>query len=270
MPEGHTIHRLARRHQRLLAGQPVRAASPQGRFADGAELLDGRVLETTDAWGKHLFHRYAGGLWLHVHLGLYGKFLDGPLPAPEARGPLRLRLEGEHTWLDLRGPIQCEVVTPAEKKTITAALGPDPLRTNADPGLAATKLARSRIALGALLMNQAVLAGVGNVYRAEILFRHRVHPYLPGRELDPVVWADMWNDLVALMRTGVRTGRIVTTEPADRERSAGPARRTDAHYVYRRTGQPCRVCHTPIQHAVLVARNLFWCPSCQPTPVSSG
>jgi endonuclease-8 len=266
VPEGHTIHRLARRHAKLFGGQTIRATSPQGRFADGAALIDGHTLETTDAWGKHLFHRYARDLWLHVHLGLYGKFADGLLPAPEPRGALRVRLEGDESWLDLRGPITCEVITRGEKDMVTAALGPDPLRPNADPGLAAAKLARSRTALGALLMNQTVLAGVGNVYRAEILFRHGVHPYLAGRDLHPVVWLDMWEDLVRLMRHGVRTGRIITTEPEDRERRYGPARRTDAHYVYRRTGEPCRRCGTPIAHAVMVTRNLFWCPRCQPEP----
>lgn len=229
-------------------------------------MIDGRVLERTDAWGKHLFHGFAGGLWLHVHLGLYGKFSDGALPAPEPRGALRLRIQGQDSWLDLRGPIQCEVVTPAEKREITAALGPDPLRPDADSELAARRLARSRTAVGALLMNQTVLAGVGNVYRAEILFRHRVSPFLPGRDLDPGQWSAMWADLVRLMRAGVRAGRIVTTDPADRERSSGPARRSDAHYVYRRTGEPCRRCGTPIASTVMVARNLFWCPLCQPDP----
>jgi endonuclease-8 len=269
VPEGHTIHRLARRHAKLLGGQTIRASSPQGRFADGAALIDGHSLETTDAYGKHLFHRYARDLWLHIHLGLYGKFTDGALPAPEPRGALRVRIQSDEHWLDLRGPITCEVITRREKDAVTAALGPDPLRPGADPALAAAKLARSRTALGALLMNQTVLAGVGNVYRAEILFRHGVHPYLAGRDLDPVVWLDLWEDLVRLMRHGVRTGRIITTEPDDRERRYGPARRTDAHYVYRRTGEPCRRCDTPIAHAVMVTRNLFWCPRCQPEPADA-
>ncbi|MFL6025356.1 MAG: Fpg/Nei family DNA glycosylase, partial [Friedmanniella sp.] len=160
----------------------------------------------------------------------------------------------------------CEVITRGEKNAVTAALGPDPLRPNADPTLAAARLARSRTALGALLMNQTVLAGVGNVYRAEILFRHGIHPYLAGRDLDPAVWLDIWADLVRLMRHGLRTGRIVTTEPEDRERRSGAARQSDAHYVYRRTGQPCRRCGTPVVHAVMVTRNLFWCPRCQPEP----
>jgi endonuclease-8 len=266
VPEGHTIHRLARRHAKLFGGQTLRASSPQGRFADGAALLDGHTLEATDAYGKHLFHRYDKDLYLHVHLGLYGKFSEGKLPAPEPKGALRLRLQGDETYLDLRGPITCEVITRGEKDEVAAKLGPDPLRPGADPGLAQAKLARSRTALGALLMNQTVLAGVGNVYRAEILFRHGVHPYLAGRDLDPVVWLDMWEDLVRLMRHGVRTGKIITTDPDDRERRSGPARRVDAHYVYRRTGEPCRRCDTPIAHAVMVTRNLFWCPRCQPEP----
>ena len=123
MPEGHTIHRLARRHKAMFAGHEIIATSPQGRFAEGAELVSGRVLEGTDAWGKHLFHRYTGGLFVHVHLGLYGKFADGPLPAPEPRGALRLRMEGGGQYLDLRGATRCEIVTPAEKAEITAALG---------------------------------------------------------------------------------------------------------------------------------------------------
>jgi len=264
VPEGHTIHRLARRHKAMFAGHEVVATSPQGRFADGAELLNGRVLETTDAWGKHLFHRYSGNLFLHVHLGLYGKFADGPLPAPEPRGALRLRLEGAGQYLDLRGATRCEVVTAEEKAEVTAALGPDPLRPKTDPTPARDKIGRSRVAIGALLMDQHVLAGIGNVYRAEILYRHGVNPYIPGRELEPAVFDDMWVDLIKLMQAGVRAGRIVTTDPEDRTRRSGRATKADSYYVYRRTDEPCRRCDTPIAHAVMVARNLFWCPHCQP------
>lgn len=266
MPEGHSIHRLARRHQLLFRGQALRASSPQGRFAEGAALLDGATLQRTDAWGKHLFHHYSGDLRLHVHLGLYGKFNEGDLPAPEPRGALRLRLVGEERWLDLRGPIACEVLTPEQCLVVTQSLGPDPLRSGSDPGEVLARLARSRSAVGALLMNQNVVAGIGNVYRAEILFRHGVSPFLPGRDLGEDTWLAMWADLSVLMRAGVRSGRIVTTEPDDRERPAGRARRVDSHYVYRRTGQPCRRCDTPISQVEMAARNLFWCSWCQPDP----
>jgi len=263
VPEGHTIHRLARDHKRLLHRQRVSATSPQGRFAEGAALIDGQVLTGTDAYGKHLFHRYGADTWLHVHLGLYGAFTRGTLPAPQPRGALRLRLEGGTSWLDLRGPTACEVVGPAEKKGIEVRLGPDPLRRDADGTEAWRRVSRSRVAVAALFMDQSVLAGVGNVYRAEILFRHRIPPHLPGRELAAPTWRAAWADLVDLMRSGVRTGRIVTTAREDRERISGTARQEDAHYVYRRAGLPCRLCGTEIRTEVLVGRNLFWCPRCQ-------
>jgi endonuclease-8 len=263
VPEGHSIHRLARRHKKLFAGSVVTAASPQGRFAEGAALLDGRTFTGTDAWGKHLFHAY-DDLWLHVHLGLYGKFRDGSLPAPEPRGALRLTLSTDTTWLELRGPTRCEVVTSEQKRSVTAKLGPDPLRPRSSPDLVLDRLARSRAPIGTLLMDQSVLSGVGNIYRAEILFRHGVSPFLPGRSLSPARWSPMWDDLATLMRAGVRTGRIVTTEPDDRERPHGRPRRIDSFYVYGRAGEPCRVCGTPVLRAEMAARNLFWCPTCQP------
>lgn len=262
MPEGHTIHRLARRHARLLVGQRVAADSPQGRFEDGARLLDGRVLDATDAWGKHLFYRY-DDLWLHVHLGLYGKFRDGTLPAPEPRGALRLRIIGAEHWLELRGPTACEVMTDAQRAVVLARLGPDPLRRRPDADAFVARVLRSRAPIATLLMDQSVVAGVGNVYRAEVLFRQRLDPYRPGREHDAATLQLLWDDLVVLLRAGVRAGRIVTTLPEDRERPAGRPRRVDSHYVYGRAELPCRICGTPVLDAQIAARRLFWCPVCQ-------
>jgi endonuclease-8 len=263
VPEGHTIHRLARDHKRLLGGQVVAASSPQGRFAEGAARIDGQPLTRTDAYGKHLFHRYGAAGWLHVHLGLYGSFVAGLGSPPPPRGALRLRLVGADCWLDLRGAIACELITPADRTALTSRLGPDPLRRGADPGRGWAKLSRSRVAVGQLLMDQTVVAGIGNVYRAELLYRHLVDPFLPGRELPEPLWSAMWADLVALMRDGVRTNRILTTRPADRDRPRGRVTREDAFYVYRRTGEPCRVCGTPVRTQVMAGRNLFWCPRCQ-------
>ncbi len=263
MPEGHTIHRLARDHRRLLVGRPVQVQSPQGRFSAGAALVDGRAVTRIEPYGKHLWYRFDGGQLLHVHLGLYGKWAVGPLPAPEPRGALRVRMTTDEAYLDLRGPTHCDLVTPAERKAVLARLGPDPLRSEANGDLAWDRISRSRTAVGALLMNQEVLAGIGNVYRAEVLFRSGVSPFLPGRDLAYADWQAMWADTVTLMRAGVRAGRIVTTERADRDRRTGPARREDAHYVYRRNGLPCRRCGTEVRTQVMVARNLFWCPTCQ-------
>lgn len=263
MPEGHTIHRLAREHTKLLLGRRVRVSSPQGRFAAGAALVDGRVVKRVEPYGKHLWYRFDGGELLHVHLGLYGGFAGGGLPAPEPKGALRLRLMTDEHWLDLRGPTHCDLVTPAERKAVLARLGPDPLRPTADPELAWQRIARSKTPIGQLLMNQEVLAGVGNVYRAEVLYRAALSPFLPGCDVERERWDALWLDLVGLLRTGVRTGRIVTTERVDRHRRAGTPTREDSHYVYRRDGQPCRRCGSEVRTQVMAARNLFWCPVCQ-------
>jgi len=263
VPEGHTIHRLARDHRALLVGRPVQVQSPQGRFAAGAALLDGRTVSRIEPYGKHLWYRFDDGQLLHVHLGLYGKWAVGALPAPEPRGALRVRITTDEAWLDLRGPTHCDLVTPAERRAVLDRLGPDPLRPTADPDKAWSRIARARTPIGQLLMDQSVLAGVGNVYRAEVLYRAGLSPFRPGRDVDGATWDGLWLDLVALMRAGVRAGRIVTTERADRDRRTGPASREDSHYVYRRTGLPCRRCGTEVRTEVMAARNLFWCPACQ-------
>jgi endonuclease-8 len=269
MPEGHTLYRLAREQTQLFAGRPVHVTSPQGRFDAGAALLDGRVLDEVFSYGKHLFARF-GGDHLHVHLGLYGTYLTGTGTPPPAKGALRMRwvadgADGAGVWTDLRGPTAFEELSTPEVDRILDRLGPDPLRPRADGAVALRRIAGSRTAIGALLMDQSVLAGVGNVYRAELLFRHQVSPFRPGRQVDAELWARMWPDLVTLLRSGVRMGRIVTTRPGDRSRRSGAVTREDAHYVYRRTGLPCRVCGTEVQTQVMVGRNLYWCPVCQAT-----
>jgi endonuclease-8 len=263
MPEGHTLHRLARQQTKLFGGREIAVSSPQGRFAAGAGALDGRRLVAIDAYGKHLFQHYEGAPALHIHLGLYGKFTTGKGEPPEPRGALRLRMVTDDTWTDLRGPTACELLDPEAVDAILHRLGPDPIRSNSDPEPAFRRIARSRTSIAALLMDQSVLAGIGNVYRAELLFRHRVDPFRAGNTIDPELWQEMWADLVLLMRAGVRTGRIETLRPEDRPRKRGPLARAEAGYVYRRTGLPCRVCGTEVATAPLVGRNLFWCPSCQ-------
>ncbi len=263
MPEGHTVRRQAREHEARFRGHRLRATSPQGRFTDGAALLDGRTLLDADPYGKHLWLGFSGDLLLHVHLGLYGSWVFGPSPAPAPKGALRLRLEGGGSYADLRGPTACEVHTDGDRAAVVARLGPDPLAARPAAELAFARVARSRSPVGLLLMDQAVTAGVGNVYRAEVLFRAGIDPHRSGRLVTREEWDALWSDLVGLMRAGVRAGRIVTTRPADRDRASGRARREDAHYVYRRAGLPCRVCGTPVAHEVMGARNLFWCPGCQ-------
>jgi endonuclease VIII len=343
VPEGHTVHRLAHALGELFAGQALAVSSPQGRFAAGAALLDGRVLVASEAWGKQLFLGFAPPgppddgagrpdvRWLRVHLGLYGAwtfagdgstavvhaigaprrrigeretvpaagpgetvvraFPDGAWSPPAPRGAVRVRLLGEHAVADLTGPTACEVVTGEEKAAVEGRLGPDPVRDPApdepDPrDVFVQSVRRSRSPVGLLLMNQDVVAGVGNIYRAESLYRARLDPQRPGREVPAEVLRDLWDDLVVLMRDGTRTGAIVTTRPQDRgPGGAGAAgdpdggRRTrvrqnadgapgavpadQAFYVYHRDGLPCRVCGAPVLHRELGGRTLYWCGVCQ-------
>jgi endonuclease-8 len=271
VPEGHVIRRLADRHADLLAGQPLLVASPQGRFAAGAALLTGRVLVAVEPHGKHLLYRFGGidGA-LHVHLGLYGKFTDGPVPAPDPVGELRLRMVGTRHVVDLRGPSACELLEPPEVAALLARLGADPLRKDADPAAAYARVARSGQPLMALLMDQSVVAGTGLIYVTEVLFRAGLAPTTPGRALAPAAWESIWADLCALMPEGVRTGRIDTVHSAHTPQAMNRPPRVDRHggevYVYRRTGQPCLVCGTPVRAGVIAGRNAYWCPRCQPGP----
>ncbi|MEV0952213.1 DNA-formamidopyrimidine glycosylase family protein [Promicromonospora sp. NPDC050249] len=339
MPEGHTVHRLARTFDSLYAGQVLRVSSPQGRFADGAAVLSGRRLVASEAWGKQLFLGFEGDLWLRTHLGLYGTWTfagapdapevahaigaprkrigeretnpvvelaeaqtstgsdDGEWLVPDPRGQVRVRLLGDHAVADLTGPTACEVITTEEKKAVEARLGPDPIRDDGDVEAFVAAVGRSRVTIGQQLMDQAVVAGVGNIYRAEALFRAGVDPLRPGRAVPATTVRAIWDDLVTLMRDGAALGAIVTTDPADsptreasRERGYDPDEGSDEHkpvvggrrrtrqntdgtpgavpsdqafYVYHRAGLPCRICGTPVLTKELAGRNLFWCPTCQ-------
>lgn len=267
MPEGHTLHRLAGELGAAYAGRIIASSSPQGRFAGEAARLDGQVLEHAEAWGKHLFVSFAGlPEQVHVHLGLYGTFAISPGIGRPVVGQVRWRIEAGVT-ADLRGPNACDLLTPPEVDAIIARLGPDPLRADADPDRAWHRIHRSSVPIATLLMDQAVLAGVGNVYRAEVLFRQGVAPMTAGRRLTRTRWDALWADLVELMAVGVHRGRIDTVRPQHEPEAMGRDPRMDDHggevYVYRREEQPCLICDTPVRRRVLAGRNLFWCPLCQ-------
>jgi endonuclease-8 len=252
MPEGNEIHRWAERHATAFAGKPVRMDGPQGRFVDG-DVLDGRKLLRVMAVGKHIGYDFGKDLILHVHLGLQGDFSEGSGPLPPVRGALRLRMwsaakvklpaaPGENkrhgwyssddgtgnlapeqvAWVELRGPTDCSIYTNAKWEALRERLGPDPLDGD-PPEKAFEKIAKSKKAIGMLLMEQDVIAGVGNIYRAELLFRARQSPFTPGRAVRPDVLQKMWKDLGPLMRAGMVDRRIVTTLRKDRPSKAAKA-----------------------------------------------
>jgi endonuclease VIII len=238
------------------------ATSPQGRFADGAAVLDGCLLTEIDAYGKHLLYRFDDGPLLHVHLGLFGRFTTHRGDAPPPRGAIRLRLEAAGCAVDLRGPTTCALIDPDDEARLIARLGPDPLRPDADPDRAYARIARSDRAIGALLLDQSVIAGVGNVYRAEALFVLGIHPARPGRDITRDEFEAIWSTVSEMLRDGVRAGRIVTVRPED----AGGVprsrlRRGDRTYVYRQAA--CRRCGSDVRSWDMAGRRAWACPACQ-------
>ena len=319
MPEGHSVHRIARQFERHFEHTPVAVTSPQGRFAAGAAQLDGHEIVCSEAVGKQMFLEFDHGLWLRVHLGIYGAWdfagditVDATTASangrmgqtnmrgtdlsafessnssigaprltrlrmseqekreddiesfpPEPIGAVRVRLLTDTAVADLRGPTACEVQTPEQVDATIAKLGPDPLVGDPAAGeerfVSAVRKKPTPIAL--LLMDQAVVSGIGNVYRAEMLFRARQNPFTPGKEVREEVVRELWRDWVKLLNIGVTTGQMLTMDdlsPEDQQRAL--ASRADRHWVYHRTGEPCRVCGTPILMQELGGRKLYWCP----------
>jgi endonuclease-8 len=292
MPEGNEIHRWAERHEAAFGGKAVRVDGPQGRFTD-ADVIDGQKLQRVMAVGKHLGYDFGKDRILHVHLGLQGDFTEGSGPLPEVRGALRLRMWNAATvkrpvepgvskrhswysdddgtghiapekvaWVELRGPMDCTVFSQEMWEKLLKRLGPDPLNGDGPEKMIA-KVAKSKKTIGALLMDQSVAAGVGNIYRAELLFRARLNPFTPGSEVEDGTLRSIWKEAGVLMKAGMVDRRIVTTKASDRPHGDEPVLKEEAHYVYRRQGRPCFVCGTKILTKVMEGRNLFWCPVCQ-------
>ncbi|WP_295828684.1 Fpg/Nei family DNA glycosylase [uncultured Microbacterium sp.] len=329
MPEGHSVHRIARQFDRNIVGRTVAASSPQGRFVEGASVIDGREALEVRAVAKQMFLRFDGDVWLRVHLGMYGAWdfsgdvvVDATIASANGRmgqtnqrgtviddepildaagensltsigaprrtrvrmseqttglegqnewpppvvGQVRLRLLTDTTCADLRGPTACVLQTPDEVQATIAKLGPDPLVDDLAEGeerFTAT-VRKKPTPIGLLLMDQAVVSGIGNVYRAELLFRARQNPHTPGRDVPEEVVRGIWRDWATLLPIGVETGQMMTMDgldPAAYRRAM--ARRADRHWVYHREGLPCRVCGTAIVMEEAAGRKLYWCPKCQ-------
>jgi len=274
------------------------------------------------AVGKQMFLEFDTGLWLRVHLGIYGAWdFSGDITAdatiassngrigqtnqrgtvvgehedslssigaprrtrlrmaeqerletpadtfpPEPIGAVRVRLLTDATCADLRGPTACDVLTPDEVQAVIAKLGPDPL---VDTGRAAedrftATVLKKPTPICLLLMDQSVVSGIGNVYRAEMLFRARLNPHIPGRDLPEATVRALWKDWAKLLKIGVKTGQMMTMDGLSKSAYDGAmASRADRHWVYHRTGLPCRVCGTSILMEEIGGRKLYWCPVCQ-------
>lgn len=261
MPEGHTVHRLARDHAKWFAGQAMVVLSPQGRFERESKLLSGRCLESTDAYGKHLIYTFSGSKRMHVHLGLYGKFRKHKNPPPAPQGAVRVRMIGAEHSLDLNGPNTCELITPGEFSKLQDRLGADPLRADADPERAWAKISRSRSSIGALLMNQSVIAGIGNIYRAEILHILAIHPDRPGQEIKQHEFDLIWDLAVRLLNIGVKYNRIITVERPEDARPLSRLNSGERLHVYKK--EICPRCGAELYCWDIAGRTVYACDACQ-------
>lgn len=260
MPEGHTIHRLALDHEKALGGQVLKVSSPQGRFEEAARL-DGLRLKRTEAHGKHLFYLFEKGLVLHVHLGLFGRYFSSKSPPTRVRPTTRLLLQGASRSFALVGPTACELLSPSRRRELLDRLGPDPLRPDADLAAVRAALARRKTPIGQILLDQSVIAGVGNVYRAEALLVAGIHPERPCKELTDQQVTTLWATLVRMLHDGVRDGRIITVAPEELPGPPSKIRRKEAVYVYGR--RTCRRCEGPVSQLTSANRTLYACLACQ-------
>jgi len=324
MPEGHSVHRIARQFAVNFVGHRVSVSSPQGRFAADATRIDGHVMTDAKAVGKQMFLEFDNGLWLRVHLGLYGAWdfagdisIDPTIASangrmgqtnqrgtdlepvldsagenslhsigaprrtrlrmaesekveaeitsfpPEPIGQVRVPLRTATAVADRRGPTACEVLDPAQVDAVIAKLGPDPQVDDSQEAedRFVSIVRRKPTAIALLLMDQSVVSGIGNVYRAELLFRARQNPHTPGKQVPEETVRALWRDWVHLLRIGVETGQMMTMDDLDEQSyRKAMANRDDRHWVYKREGLPCRVCGTNIVMEELGGRKLYWCP----------
>ena len=333
MPEGHSVHRIARQFATNFVGTSPEVTSPQGRFAQGAALLSGHEMTDARAVGKQMFLEFEGDHWLRVHLGIYGAWdfagdvridpsiqIHGYTPGhsklgqtgeysradgtravdreaedsvtsigaprrtrvrmaetdretdagvafpPEPVGQVRVRLLNERVCADLRGPTACEVLTPAEVEAVIQKLGPDPANANtpAEKLRFVERAGKKRTPIGLVLMDQSVVAGIGNVYRAEMLFRAGLNPHTPANSLDRTVLEALWDDWAQLLETGITVGQMMTIDGLEGEAyRRALEERDERHWVYKLEGTPCKRCGTNIVLEEFGARKLYWCPGCQ-------
>lgn len=262
MPEGHTIHRLARDLNKTLRPSRVTASSPQGRFAEEASLLDGKQLDAAEAWGKHLFLDFTDAPLLHIHLGLIGKLRPKSADEDE-QGEIRLRLVGDDTLWDLTGPMVCALIDPDDAVAITSKLGPDPLRKNASVDDFVLRMSKKKVPVAAAILDQKVMAGIGNVYRSEFCYLLGIDPATPANEIDEALVRELWDLSRSQLKLGVRLNRIVTRDPKEVGVTAGKISNDDRLYVYKREGLPCHRCGDEIQLLEIAKRKAWRCPTCQ-------
>ncbi len=269
MPEGDTIYRTAASLRRWLAGRQVSAAR-SSMPALRADRLVGRQVEGVDAQGKHLLMRFSGDLVLHSHMRMSGSWHVYPTgerwrrPARQARIVIEA---ADRLAVCFNAPVlELLAARETEAHPSLRRLGPDVLvptsLDGADIGARAWRRVDASPTVGEALLDQQVIAGVGNIYRCESLFLCGVDPWLPTA----IAIGEPFDRLVATA-SRLMTANVTVGSPVARSFDGGP----DRPWVYGRSGRPCRSCGTPVRRAVLgrQARSIYWCPVCQ-APETAG
>lgn len=269
MPEGDTLFRTAAGLRPHLVGRDVTAARAQGPGpVPQVQRLIGRRIDAVETLGKNLLIRFDGGLEIRTHLRMHGSWHRYRPGERWRRSPARARLV-----LEVAGSVavcfDAPVVELLEQRTehlhpSLSRLGPDLLKPDFDAAEALRRLRlpeREDLEIAVALLDQRTMAGIGNVYKNEILWMERVSPFTPVRDLDDAALGRLIGTAHRLLKTNieVRRGPERVTTAGDR-RAAGPL------YIYGRGGRPCRRCGTRIastRQGPDLPRTTYWCPTCQ-------
>ena len=275
MPEGDTIFRAAQTLHRALAGRVVtrfESVFPQLTRVDVDAPLAGRVVELIESRGKHLLIWFSGGLVLRTHMRMSGSWhIYRPGERwQRPRHEMRIAIEtADFVAIGFSVPV-AEFAT-GESLTRTAAvanLGPDPLSNRFDAAEAVRRIrAREDIEIGDALLDQSAIAGIGNVYKSEVLFLGGVNPFTRTRDLSSEAISELVSIATRLMRANTADGTTAAIATyAGLRRTTGRADPSARLWVYGRAAKPCRRCGTPISRAKQGshARSTYWCERCQP------
>ena len=206
-----------------------------------------------------MLYQFENGNTLHIHLGLFGRIRKSKLPLKEPRGAVRVRLVSNTHFVDINGPTICQVLDHREVETLVNRIGPDVLRSESDPNLAFSKIAKSKAPIGRLIMDQSVMSGIANIYRTEILWRQGVHPETPGKAINRNTFSRIWEDAKELLMIGVKHNAIITVDSTRLSRG----RYRERVNIFAKDS--CPTCKHPVRRFKINGRRTFVCETCQPS-----
>lgn len=262
MPEGDTVHRVARALGREIGGREVLAVSLHDRGQ--VPELAGRAVVGVEPVGKHMFIHFSGGWSVRIHLGMNGAWRRLHVRQRQPSNPTVSLVVGETAYV-CSGAYRAELLrtAAARRHPKVARLGPDLLAAPPEVGEAVRRARHPAYAgreIGDLLLDQRVAAGIGNVYKSEVLFECGIHPRTPVGQLTEEALRSLFDKAAHLMRLNLLARRR-THVPLKRR----PTPSSQRLWVYRRAGRPCLDCGTPIERFLQgdMARSTYFCPTCQ-------